>query len=108
MPYDFFLSRYKQAYVDETVAFCKSLTDNTPVPCTGADGLVALIMATAADKSAAEKRWVSFREIVESVKFEMPVEERSRRIMENTTKMKYECEGVFESIKPLFARELNN
>jgi myo-inositol 2-dehydrogenase/D-chiro-inositol 1-dehydrogenase len=100
MPYDFFLSRYKQAYVDETVSFCKSLTDDTPVPCTGADGLVALIMAMAADKSAAENRWVSFREIVESVKFEMPVEEGS--IMENTTKMKYECKGVFDSIKPLF------
>jgi hypothetical protein len=67
MPYDFFLSRYNEAYVAETIAFCNSLVNDTPVPCTGEDGLVALIMAIAADKSAEENRWVSFREIVEGV-----------------------------------------
>lgn len=67
MPFDFFLSRYNEAYVTETIAFCDSLVNDTPVPCTGEDGLVALIMAIAADKSAAENRWVSFREIVEQV-----------------------------------------
>jgi inositol 2-dehydrogenase len=67
MPYDFFLSRYNEAYVTETIAFCNSLVNDTPVPCTGEDGLVALIMAIAADKSAEENRWVSFREIVEGV-----------------------------------------
>jgi len=67
MPYDFFLSRYTEAYVTETVAFCESLVNDTPVPCTGQDGLAALIMALAADKSAEENRWVSFKEIVESV-----------------------------------------
>jgi len=67
MPYDFFLSRYNEAYVTETVAFCESLVNDTPVPCTGQDGLAALIMALAADKSAEENRWVSFKEIVESV-----------------------------------------
>merc|ERR1712129_134415 len=67
MPYDFFLSRHGEAYVTETVAFCDSLVNDKPVPCTGSDGLVALIMAVAADKSAAENRWVSFSEVVESV-----------------------------------------
>lgn len=67
MPFDFFLSRYNEAYVTETIAFCQSLVNDTPVPCTGADGLVALVMALAADKSAAENRWVPFKEIVESV-----------------------------------------
>lgn len=67
MPYDFFLSRYTEAYVTETVAFCESLVNDTPVLCTGQDGLAALIMALAADKSAAENRWVTFKEIVESV-----------------------------------------
>ena len=71
-PYDFFLSRYNEAYVSETVAFCESLVNDTPVPCTGQDGLAALIMAIAADKSAEENRWVSFREIVESVYCENP------------------------------------
>lgn len=67
MPYDFFLSRYNEAYVTETIAFCESLVNDTPVPCTGQDGLVALIMAIAADVSAAENRWVKFSEVVETV-----------------------------------------
>lgn len=74
MPYDFFLSRYNEAYVEETIAFCKSLVEDTPVPCTGEDGLVALIMAAAADLSAAENRWVSFREIVTQVYCKSPTE----------------------------------
>lgn len=74
MPYDFFLSRYNEAYVTETIAFCDSLVNDSPVPCTGEDGLVALIMAIAADKSAAENRWVSFREVVESVYCSSPTE----------------------------------
>ena len=67
MPFDFFLSRYNEAYVTETIAFCESLVNDTPVPCSGQDGLAALIMALAADKSAAENRWVSFQELVQSV-----------------------------------------
>lgn len=74
MPYDFFLSRYNEAYVTETIAFCESLVNDSPVPCTGEDGLIALIMAIAADKSAEENRWVSFREIVESVYCENPTQ----------------------------------
>jgi inositol 2-dehydrogenase len=74
MPYDFFLSRYNEAYVEETIAFCKSLVEDTPVPCTGEDGLVALIMAAAADLSAAENRWVAFREIVTQVYCKSPTE----------------------------------
>lgn len=67
MPYDFFLTRYVEAYVEETVAFCKALVEDTAVPCTGEDGLVALIMSIAADKSAKENRWVRFSEIVQEV-----------------------------------------
>jgi len=67
MPYDFFLSRYNEAYVSETVAFCESLVNDTPVPCSGQDGLAALVMALAADKSADENRWVSFSEVVQQV-----------------------------------------
>ncbi len=74
MPYDFFLSRYNEAYVTETVAFCDSLVNDTPVPCTGTDGLIALIMAIAADKSAAENRWVKFNEIVQEVYCASPTE----------------------------------
>ncbi|KAL7577022.1 hypothetical protein ACA910_006768 [Epithemia clementina (nom. ined.)] len=67
MPYNFFLNRYKEAYMTEVKAFCESLVHDTPVPCTGEDGLIALIMALAADKSAAEHRWVSFSEITQEI-----------------------------------------
>jgi myo-inositol 2-dehydrogenase/D-chiro-inositol 1-dehydrogenase len=74
MPYDFFLSRYNEAYASETIAFCDSLVNDVPVACTGEDGLVALIMAIAADKSAAENRWVTFQEVVQSVYCSSPTE----------------------------------
>lgn len=74
MPFDFFLSRYNEAYVQETIAFCDSLVNEKPVPITGEDGLVALIMAIAADKSAKENRWVTFQEIVQAVYCSSPTE----------------------------------
>lgn len=74
MPYDFFLSRYNEAYVTETIAFCESLVNDTPVPCTGQDGLIALIMAIAADISAKENRWVKFSDVVQSVYCRTPQE----------------------------------
>lgn len=116
MPYDFFMSRYKEAYLRETEAFCKvrhgtdgvpcrregrrtvggegreretgepeaeteggqnpkgagdshrqALVNDEPSPCTGEDGLFALIMALAAGKSAEEGRWVKFSEIPETI-----------------------------------------
>ena len=67
MPFDFFMSRYKEAYIQETVAFVKCLAEDTPSPCSGEDGLIALIMSIAAGKSAEENRWVKFSEIANSV-----------------------------------------
>ena len=58
MPFDFFMSRYKEAYVSETLAFVDCLVKGTPAPCSGEDGLIALVMAIAAGKSAQEQRWV--------------------------------------------------
>jgi len=74
MPFDFFLSRYFEAYVTETEAFCQSLVNDSAVPCTGVDGLVALVMSLAADKSAAEGRWVKFNEIIQQVYCSSPTE----------------------------------
>merc|ERR1711865_893502 len=74
MPFDFFLSRYNEAYVTETIAFCDSLVNDKPVPCTGTDGLIALVMAIAADKSAAENRWVKFNEVIQEVYCSSPTE----------------------------------
>jgi len=64
MPYDFFMSRYKEAYVAETEAFVEALVNDKPAPCSGRDGLVALVMAMAAGVSAEEERWVDFGEII--------------------------------------------
>ena len=74
MPFDFFLSRYFEAYVRETEAFCKSLVEDSPVPCTGIDGLIALVMSLAADKSAEVGRWVKFSEVIEQVYCSSPTE----------------------------------
>jgi len=63
MPYDFFMSRYKEAYVAETLAFVEALTKDEPAPCTGEDGLIALVMAVAAGVSAEERRWVKMSEM---------------------------------------------
>eukprot|EP00966_Prymnesium_polylepis_P185752 4305891-Prymnesium_polylepis.2 len=52
-----------QAYAAETIAFVDALVNDTPVPCTGEDGLVALVMSIAAGMSAEEKRWVKFSEL---------------------------------------------
>ena len=88
MPFDFFLSRYFEAYVTETEAFCKSLVEDSAVPCTGIDGLIALVMSLAADKSAAEGRWVKFSEIIEQVYCSSPTE---------CSLMKKDCFEAFES-----------
>lgn len=74
MPYDFFLERYNEAYARETVAFCEALVSGAPAPCTGKDGLIALIMSMAAGKSAEEGRWVTFSEVVQSVVCTSPTE----------------------------------
>jgi hypothetical protein len=63
MPFDFFMSRYKEAYVQETLAFVDALVHDKPSPCSGEDGLVALVMAIAAGRSAEEKRWVALNEM---------------------------------------------
>ena len=57
------MRRYKEAYIAETVAFVDSLVNDEPVPCTGEDGLIALVMAIAAGISAEERRWVKFSEL---------------------------------------------
>jgi hypothetical protein len=67
MPFDFFLQRYNEAYVRETIAFCEALIKDDPAPCTGQDGLIALVMSIAAGISAKENRWVRFDEVVSSV-----------------------------------------
>jgi inositol 2-dehydrogenase len=83
-PHDFFMTRYAQAYTDESVAFAAAVANNEPPPitgndlyrlnlssvsgkyeahtflllcCAGHDGLMALVMAEAAGRSAMTGQW---------------------------------------------------
>ena len=60
--------------MSETLAFCQALTKDEPSPISGKDGLCSLVMALAADRSAAENRWVKFLEIIEDAKNESTTE----------------------------------
>ena len=82
MPFDFFMSRYKEAYVQETLAFVDSLVKDKPSPCSGEDGLIALVMAIAAGLSSTEKRWVKFSEVSQDLcrlSSELPFDLEARR-----------------------------
>ena len=51
------------SHFNETFAFVNALINDEPVPCSGEDGLIALVMAIAAGISAEEGRWVRFDEV---------------------------------------------
>mmetsp|Transcript_21300 Transcript_21300/g.87064 ORF Transcript_21300/g.87064 Transcript_21300/m.87064 type:complete len:167 (-) Transcript_21300:215-715(-) len=63
LPYSFFMTRYMEAYKNETIEFCKAVSQDLPVPATGSDGAEALRIAMAAGKALAEDRWVKLDEI---------------------------------------------
>ena len=60
----FFITRYMNAYRAEIEAFVKAVTEGTPAPVTGEDGLRALALALAAIKSVKEGRAVKVSEIL--------------------------------------------
>ena len=60
---DFFMSRYAAAYAAEITAFVDAIDSGTPVPVTGHDGLMALVLAEAALASATEARTVRLGEM---------------------------------------------
>ncbi|SIQ29874.1 myo-inositol 2-dehydrogenase [Rhizobium sp. RU20A] len=57
--YDFFMTRYTEAYANEIAAFISAIEKGTPISPTGDDGLAALILADAAVQSVAEKRRIT-------------------------------------------------
>jgi myo-inositol 2-dehydrogenase/D-chiro-inositol 1-dehydrogenase len=59
----FFLERYNNAFIAEAQAFVDALRDNTPVLVDGNDGLQAVLIAKAADKSFRENRPVTLSEV---------------------------------------------
>lgn len=61
---DFFMSRYIAAYAAEISAFVTAVRSGTPPPTTGHDGLMALVMATAAGRSAREGRMIRVSDVM--------------------------------------------
>ncbi len=62
-PLNFFLERYVGSYLSEMTGFVDAIIDNTPVPVTGQDGRMALVLGLAATTSAREHRPVRVDEI---------------------------------------------
>lgn len=63
LPLNFFLERYMDSYRIELQAFVDAIENDTPVPVTGHDGRVPVVMAMAAKKSLDENRPVKLSEI---------------------------------------------
>lgn len=57
------MSRYAEAYKNETISFCKTLQEGGQPTPSGHDGKMALILAMACDKSFKEKRPVKVSEV---------------------------------------------
>ncbi len=62
-PLWFFLERYTEAFVTESAAFVRALTEQSAAPVTGSDGLKAILIGLAATRSAKEHRPVKIEEI---------------------------------------------
>jgi myo-inositol 2-dehydrogenase / D-chiro-inositol 1-dehydrogenase len=63
LPLHFFVERYNESYVAEMASFVDAVLHDTPVPVTGRDGRVPVVMARAAQKSLAERRPIRLSEI---------------------------------------------
>ncbi|MCL6295356.1 inositol 2-dehydrogenase [Jejuia spongiicola] len=53
---NFFMDRYKLSYLEEMRCFINALINNKPMPVSGEDGIKAMIIAEAANKSLIENR----------------------------------------------------
>lgn len=63
LPLNFFMERYSESYLNEMQAFVDALRSKQPVPVSGYDGLMAVVIGLAAAKSAKEDRAVRVEEI---------------------------------------------
>ena len=62
-PLRFFVERYTESFVSEMAAFVDAVLHEGPVPVTGRDGRIPVVMALAAQKSHIENRPVRLSEI---------------------------------------------
>jgi myo-inositol 2-dehydrogenase/D-chiro-inositol 1-dehydrogenase len=63
LPLNFFMDRYTESFASELRAFVRAVLDDAPVPVSGPDGRVPVVMALAARKSHDERRPVRLAEI---------------------------------------------
>ncbi|HVU13313.1 MAG TPA: inositol 2-dehydrogenase [Phototrophicaceae bacterium] len=63
LPLNFFLERYTESYLNEVLAFVDAVKNNKPVPVSGEDARVPVVMGLAARKSYDENRPVKLSEI---------------------------------------------
>jgi len=63
LPLRFLVERYTESFVSEMAAFVDAVLHDTPVPVTGLDGRVPVVIALAAGKSLAEHQPVRLSEI---------------------------------------------
>ena len=65
LPYNFFMQRYTDSFTSEMQVFVEAVLEDKPIPVTGADSRVPVVMALAARKSSDEHRPVRLSEICE-------------------------------------------
>jgi len=63
LPLNFFMQRYTESFAAELQAFTRAVLEDKPVPVSGADSRVPVVMALAARKSYDEHRPVRLKEI---------------------------------------------
>jgi myo-inositol 2-dehydrogenase/D-chiro-inositol 1-dehydrogenase len=63
LPLNFFMDRYTESYANEMKVFCNAILNDLPLPVSGNDGLMSVLIAMAAKKSVQENRAVKISEI---------------------------------------------
>ncbi|HUA93297.1 MAG TPA: inositol 2-dehydrogenase [Terracidiphilus sp.] len=63
LPLNFFMQRYTESFALELEMFTRAVLEDQPIPVTGADSRVPVVMALAARKSLDERRPVRLKEV---------------------------------------------
>lgn len=63
LPLHFFMDRYTESFINELRAFVDAVVEDIPVPVTGIDGRIPIVMGLAARKSYDEHRPVRLEEV---------------------------------------------
>ena len=63
LPYNFFMQRYTDSFTAEIQAFTEAVLEDKPIPVTGAESRMPVVIALAAGKSSQENRPVRISEV---------------------------------------------